>query len=59
MSQSLPKSKQIELFRILMTIEKKADKKEMINRQSGRPLTKVEVNNYVQKYIEKVIADEV
>ncbi|MGL5550232.1 MAG: hypothetical protein ACRDD4_11080 [Culicoidibacterales bacterium] len=59
MSQSLPKSKQIKLFQILMAIEKKVDKKELINRQTGKPYTKIEVNNYVQRYIEKVIADEV
>lgn len=59
MSQSLPKSKQIKLFQILMAIEKKVDKKELINRQTGKPYTKIEVNNYVQRYIEKVVADEV
>ena len=53
------KQQKLKLFQILMTIEKKVEKGELLNTRTGRQLTKQETNEYAKKYIEKVIAGEI
>lgn len=58
-NREVSKQQKLKLFQILMTIEKKVEKGELLNNRTGRPLTKQETNEYAKKYIEKVIAGEI